>query len=140
VIRAASMPFSLTRYVLVFTARAVASLLPPFSFPEALPTIASFASGLRCRSSAISSRLALHYLSTLTGRRASRSKCTAHRSLVVGLAVSTGAATVTVVVAEAVWPLSSATLHVMVIGPTIAPAVERVTVESVPVIEPELAL
>ena len=51
-----------------------------------------------------------------------------------------GAFTVTVVVAEAVWPLSSTTLQVTVIGPGAAPAVDSVAVELLPLIEPAVAL
>ena len=48
--------------------------------------------------------------------------------------------TVTEVVAEALWPLSSTTLHVTVIMPGAAPAVDSVALPVVPLIEPAVAL
>jgi len=51
-----------------------------------------------------------------------------------------GAITLTLVVDEAVLPLSSTTLQVTVIGPGAAPAVESVAVEDVPLTEPAVAL
>src|ERR1039458_10146235 len=102
--------------------------------------MASFASELRCKLSATSSRQAFPSLSTRDGRRASRSKWMEHRSLVMGLGAAIGTSTVTEVVPEAVWPLSSTTLQVTVTGPTGAPAVERVAVVPDPITEPEVEL
>ena len=107
------------------------------------PTNASLASELRCRLRATSSRQALASLSTRAGRRLSRSKFTEQRLDVVGAGGGGGgggAMTVTVVVAEAVWPLSSTTLHVTVIVPGAAPAVDSVAVVPLPVTEPADAL
>src|SRR6202453_4743748 len=138
------MPFSVTRYSLVFTARSAASLSPialcrlvaVFSSLEALPTTAIFASELRCRLREISSRQALASLSTRAGRRASRSKLIEQRALVVGAGGGGGAFTVTVVLADAVCPLSSTTLQVTVIVPGAAPVVLSVAVEVLPDTEP----
>jgi hypothetical protein len=47
---------------------------------------------------------------------------------------------VTEVVAEAVWPLSSTTLQVIVMAPGAAPAVDNVAVDEVPEIDPADAL
>ena len=83
----------------------------------ALPTIASFASEELCSFSAMSSRQAFASLSTRVGRRAYRARSSASTAqTVVGAGGGGGAVTVTVVIAEAVWPLSSTTLQVTVIG------------------------
>src|SRR5271170_3182664 len=134
------MPFSVTRYALALTARSAASVLPFFSALSASPTTASFASEVRCRLRAISSRQALASLSTRAGRFLSRSKLIEQRALVVGAGGGGGALTVTVVVQEADWPLSSTTLHVTVIVPGAAPAVLNVAVEPLPDTEPAEAL
>src|SRR5665213_4072483 len=96
------MPFSVTRYCLVLTARCAASVLPFFSVLAALPTTASFASEERCRLRATSSRQALPSLSTRVGRRLSRSKLTEQRLLTVGAGGGGGALMVTLVVDDAV--------------------------------------
>src|ERR1700712_1564040 len=127
--RLASIPFSVTRYAFALTARDEASLLPVFSVLAAFPTTASFASEERCRFRAISSRQALASLSTRAGRRLSRSKLIEQRADVVGTGGGVGATTVTVVVCDADWPLSSTTLQVTVIVPGAAPVVLRVAVE-----------
>src|SRR5580698_4252284 len=134
--RLASMPFSVTRYSFVLTARSAASVLPFFSVLPALPTTASFASEARCRFREISSRQALPSLSTRVGRRLSRSKLTEQRALVVGAGGGGGALTVTVVIEEAVWPLSSTTLQVTVMVPGAAPAVLNVAVVVLPETDP----
>src|SRR4051812_35401642 len=138
--RLASTPFSVTRYDFVLTARAAATLLPVFSVLAALPAIASFASAERCRLRAISSRQALASLSTRAGRLLSRSKLIEHIACVVGAGGGVGATTVTVVVAEADWPLSSTTLQVTVIVPGAAPVVVSVAVEVLPLTEPAVVL
>ena len=106
----------------------------------ALPTTASFASEALLQVQGDSSRQALASLSTRVGRRLSRSKLTEQRLLVVGAGGGGGALTVTVVVADAVWPLSSTTLQVTVMVPGAAPAVVSVAVEVLPLIEPAVAL
>jgi hypothetical protein len=45
-----------------------------------------------------------------------------------------------VVIAEAVWPLSSTTLPVTVIAPGAAPVVDNVAVEVLPLIDPAVEL
>src|ERR1700733_2352934 len=134
------MPFSVTRESFALTARSAASSGPFFSALSASPTTASFASEALCSFSAISSRQALASLSTRLGRFASRSKLTAQSALVSGAGGGGGAFTVTVVVDDAVWPLSSTTLQVTVIVPGAAPAVLSVAVEPLPDTEPEEAL
>src|ERR1700712_1954050 len=108
--------------------------------PPLLPTIATLASEELCSFSAISSRQAFASLSTRTGRRASRSKLMVHSAEVVGAGGGGGACTVTVVIPEAVWPLSSTTLPVTVIGPGAAPVVDNVAVGPVPLIDPAVEL
>src|ERR1700744_5892825 len=109
--REASTPFSVTRYALVLTARCSASFAPILAWRPvvsevaAVPVMASFAFGSRCALRAMSSRQALASLSTRAGRRASRSKLTVQRLVVVGAGggvVTAGAATVTVVICDAV--------------------------------------
>src|ERR1035437_5326290 len=102
--------------------------------------MASRASDLLWRLSAISSRQALPSLSTREGRRASRSKFKEHNSLVWGLAATTGAAIVTGVVVEAVWPRSSATLQVTVMTPVAAPTADRVAAGPVPLTDPAVGV
>jgi hypothetical protein len=78
-------------------------------------------------------------LSTRVGRFVSRSKLTVHRLDVVGAGGGGGgggAITVTLVVADAVLPLSSTVLHVTVIEPGAAPALDNVAVAPVPLTDP----
>ncbi len=89
------------------------------------PTTTAFASACRCRSSATSSRQALASLSTRVGRLVSVAKVIEQSACVFGAGGTTGATIVTLVVALAVWPLSSDTLHVIPTAPVGAPA-ERV--------------
>src|SRR3954465_34006 len=102
---------------------------------------AILASEERCRARATSSRQALASLSTRAGRALSRPKLTVQRLEVVGAGAGGcggggGWITFTVVVADCVLPLSSATLQVTVIGPGAAPEVDRVALELVPLILP----
>ena len=62
------------------------------------------------------------------------------RLLVEGAGGGAGALTVTVVVCDAVCPLSSTTLQVTVIVPGAAPAVLNVAVDVLPVTDPAVAL
>src|ERR1700760_3275285 len=103
--------------------------------------MASLACGSRCAFRAMSSRQALASLSTRVGRFASRSKEMVQRLWVVtaGGGVA-GADTVTVVICEAVWPLSSTTLQVTVMVPGATPGVVSVAVEVLPLMEPAVAL
>ena len=147
--RLASMPLSVVRYSLAFTARSAAYFcISAICFFVAcfgitlllLPTMASFASEALCSFSATSSRQALASLSTRVGRRVSRSKFKLHSADVVGAGGGGGAVIDTVVCPEAVWPLSSTTLHVTVIVPGAAPAVDKVAVAPLPLTEPAVEL
>ena len=62
-----------------------------------------------------------------------------HISLTAGL-TGAGTSTVTVAGLEAVWPLSSATLQVTVMGPADTPPVDRVAVEPSPLTVPDVEL
>jgi len=100
-IRDASTPFSFTRYVLVFEARLSGEFPARFSALAAFPTMASFASELRCRFSAISSRQAsLRCPREMTASVAT--ELNGAQGIGYRRGATTGAATVTVVVAEAV--------------------------------------
>src|ERR1700679_2740551 len=145
----ASRPFSVTRYCFSLTARSAARLLAKsvaicsffgFDLPRTgtgaeLPTIASFAVVSRCAVRAMSSRQALASLSTRVGRALSLSKVMEQRFCVTIGAGGGGALRLTLVCDEAVWPLSSTTLHVTVIVvPGAAPAVESVAEAVLPLI------
>jgi hypothetical protein len=75
-------------------------------------------------------------LSTRIGRFTSCSNWIEHSVCVFGVGGGGGAATFTVVVDEAVWPLSSATLQVTVTAPAGAPVVDKVAELLVPLTDP----
>src|SRR6185437_14431307 len=101
-----------------------------------LPTTTRVASEERCRFSATSSRQPFASLSTRVGRRLSWLNWMEHSVCTFGAGGGGGACTSTVVVEDAVWPLSSDTLQVTVIVPAGAPVVANVAVFPVPLIDP----
>ena len=79
-------------------------------------------------------------LSTRVGRFMSVVKLIEHSAWVCGAGGTTGATMVTLVLALAVWPLSSDTLQVMPTAPVGAPAEENSAVVPLPVTEPAEAV
>ena len=102
--------------------------------------MASLESELRFKLAAMSSRHAFASLSIRAGRFLSLLKVMEQSCEVLMTGGGGGATTVTEVVVEAVWPLSSATLQVTVMVPGAAPTVLSVAVVLVPDTEPAVEL
>src|SRR5579863_1611490 len=155
--REASMPCSVTRQSLALTARCaaksstraclcVAAYFSCFavlaaSSADASPTTTALASVCCFRSSATWSRQALASLSTRSGRFASFEKLIEHSACDLGAGGGGGGARMVIVVlADAIWFLSSDTPHVIPTAPVGAPADEYSAVVPVPVTVPAVAV
>src|SRR5580698_7685225 len=100
----------------------------------------ALASACCFRSRATWSRQALASLSTRVGRFLSVEKLIEQSACACGCGGGGGASIVTVVLALAVWPLSSDTLHVTSTAPVGAPAEENSAVVPLPETDPAEAV